>query len=128
MAHDGASYGIGRYARYASAMGLSVTAAANSLSMLAPGKSSAAPTSYPDATIGVGHSANTFLAAGMSALMCASGAPAGKAPPATTRYLTLAAIVSFNPGNRSAPARTVAGPLSTKMAFPSYIRRAPLRE
>src|ERR1035438_3137116 len=95
MAHDGASYGIGRYARYASAMGLSATAAANSRSMLAPGKSSAAPISYPDATIGAGHSANTFLAEGMSALMCAPGAPAGKAPPATTRYLTLAAMVSF---------------------------------
>src|ERR1035441_4933122 len=98
MAHDGASYGIGRQARYASAMGLSGTAAANSLSMLEPGKSSAAPISYPDAKIGPGHSANTFLAAVMSTVMCASGAPSGKAPLATTRYLTLAAMVSFRPG------------------------------
>src|ERR1035441_5889974 len=105
MAHDGASYGIGRQARYASAMGLSGTAAANSRSMLEPGKSSAAPISYPDVTMGPGHSANTFLAAGMSALMCASGAADGKAPPAITRYLTLAAMVSFKPGNARAAAR-----------------------
>src|ERR1035437_7776827 len=119
MAHDGASYGIGRQARYASAMGLSGTAAANSLSMLDQGKSSTAPISYPNATMGAGPSANTFLAAGMSALMCASGAPDGKAPPAITRYLTLAAIVSFRPGNARAAARFVAGPLSTKNALPS---------
>src|SRR5437773_4429051 len=91
-----------------------------SVSMLAPGNFRCAAVSVPKATIGAGHSANSFLAAATSVLKLKSGGPTGYVPPATQSRRVLREINSFTPGKSSAFARFVAGPVRTTTQLPSY--------
>src|SRR6266851_2165983 len=91
-----------------------------SFSMLAPGNFRCAAASEPKATIGAGHSANSFFAAGTSVLKLNSGGPSGYVPPATQSRRVFCEISSFTPGKSRAFARFVAGPVRTTTQLPSY--------
>src|SRR5258706_15448862 len=88
--------------------------------MLAPGNFRCAAASDPKATIGAGHSANSFLAAGTSVLKLNSGGPSGYVPPATQSRRVFCEINSFTPGRLRAFDRFVAGPVRTTSQLPSY--------
>src|SRR6478672_228963 len=108
MSTVGASYGIGRYALYASTIGC-FGVYAKSFSMLAAGNCRSLLQSAGTKTIGLGHSARTFFAAGTSAARWSE----------ITRYLTLCSIQSFAPARLRASARFVAGPARMTMQLPS---------
>src|SRR5258706_15410019 len=88
--------------------------------MLAPGNFRCAAASDPKATIGAGHSANSFFAAGTSVLKLNSGGPSGYVPPATQSRRDFCEINFFTPGRWRAFARFVAGPVKNTTALPGY--------